>query len=141
MFDNFKTKIDFVEPLIEDELSNKIIGACIEVHKTLGGPGLLESIYEAALCHELKLRGLRIHQQKPVQVIYKGESIKEPLFIDILVEGRVLIEVKATEKNHPIYETQILTYLKLSKLKLGLLVNFGSNYVKDGISRVINGNL
>lgn len=141
MLENLNTLTECDLPLIEDELSNKIIGACIEVHKTLGGPGLLESIYEAALCHELKLRGLRIQQQKPVQVIYKGESIKEPLFIDILVEGKVLIEVKATEKNHPIYETQILTYLKLSNLKLGLLVNFGATYVKNGISRVINGNL
>lgn len=141
MLDNLNTIQQCDLPLLEDELSNKIIGACIEVHKTLGGPGLLESIYEAALCHELKLRGLRIQQQKPVQVIYKGEFIKEPLYVDILVEEKVLIEVKATEKNHPIYETQILTYLKLSNLKLGLLVNFGATYVKDGISRVINGNL
>jgi GxxExxY protein len=89
----------------EDELSHQIIGASIEVHRTLGGPGLLESIYESALCHELILRGLRIQRQRPVQVIYKGITIREPLFIDILVEDKVLVEVKATEKNHPIYET------------------------------------
>ena len=95
---------------MEDEISHQIIGASIEVHRTLGGPGLLESIYEAALCHELTLRGLRIQRQRPVQVIYKGEAIREPLFVDILVEDKVLVEVKATEKNHPIYETQVLTF-------------------------------
>jgi GxxExxY protein len=109
------------------------------VHRTLGGPGLLESIYEAALCHELTLRGLRIQRQKPVQVIYKDVPIKDPLFIDILVEDKVLVEVKAVEKCHPIYETQVLTYLRLSGIKLGLLANFGAPYVKDGISRIING--
>lgn len=82
----------------EDEISHQIIGASIEVHRTLGGPGLLESIYEAALCHELILRGLSIQRQRPVQVLYKGVAIKEPLFIDILVEDKVLVEVKATEK-------------------------------------------
>ena len=92
----------------EDEISHQIIGASIEVHRTLGGPGLLESIYEAALCHELMLRGLRVHRQKPVQVVYKGVAIREPLFIDVVVDDKVLIEVKATEKNHPIYETQVL---------------------------------
>src|SRR5215510_9828236 len=108
---------------IENALTYKIIGAAIEVHRTLGGPGLLESIYESALCHELVLRGLRIQRQKPVQVMYKGVAIREPLFIDILVEDKVLVEVKATEKNHPIYETQVLTYLRLTGIKLGLLVN------------------
>ncbi len=124
---------------IEDDFSHQIIGACIEVHRTLGGPGLLESIYEAALCHELTLRGLRIQRQKPVQVIYKGIAIKEPLFIDIVVGDKVLVEVKAVEKYHPIYDTQVLTYLRLTGIKLGLLVNFGAPYVKDGISRIING--
>lgn len=105
----------------------------------MGGPGLLESIYESALCHELILRGLCIQRQRPTQVIYKGVIIKEPLFIDILVEDKVLVEVKATEKNHPIYETQVLTYLRLTGIKLGLLINFGAPYVKEGISRIING--
>lgn len=124
---------------VEDELSHQIIGASIEVHRTLGGPGLLESIYEAGLCHELTLRGLRVHRQKPVQVVYKGVIIRDPLFIDVLVEEKVLVEVKATEKNLPIYETQVLTYLRLTGIKLGLLVNFGFPLVKDGISRIING--
>jgi len=124
---------------IEDALSRLIIGACIEVHRTLGGPGLLESVYEAALCHELTLIGLRIERQKPIKVIYKEVVIKEPFYIDILVEGKVIVEVKAVENFHPIFETQVLTYLRLTGIKLGLLVNFGSPYVKNGISRIING--
>lgn len=123
----------------ENEISHQIIGASIEVHRTLGGPGLLESIYDAALCHELTLRGLRIYRQKPVQVVYKEVAIREPLFIDIVVNDKVLVEVKATEKHHPIYETQLLTYLRLTGIKLGLLVNFGVPYVRDGVSRIING--
>jgi GxxExxY protein len=84
----------------EDEISHQIIGASIEVHRTLGGPGLLESIYEAAL-PELILRGLCVHRQRPVQVVYKGVAIREPLFIDVVVEDKVLVEVKATEKKSP----------------------------------------
>ena len=124
---------------MENELSNKIIGAAIEVHRTLGGPGLLESIYEAALCHELTLRGLQIQRQLPVQVIYKGVMIREPLYVDILVDNKVIIEIKASEKNHLIYEAQLLTYLRLTGIKLGLLINFGNKQVKDGIARVVNG--
>ena len=105
----------------------------------MGCPGLLESIYESALCHELILRGLHIQRQKPVQVLYKGVVIRDPLFIDVFVEDKVLVEVKATEKNHHIYETQVLTYLRLTGIKSGLLINFGVPYVKDGISRIING--
>jgi GxxExxY protein len=124
---------------MENELSNKIIGAAIEVHRALGGPGLLESIYEAALCHELMLQGIKYKRQLAVPVVYKGITIRDPLFIDILVEGEVVVEVKAVEKNHPIYETQVLTYLRLTDKKLGLVINFGSGRVKDGIFRVVNG--
>lgn len=123
----------------ENELAHKIIGAAIEVHRTLGGPGLLESIYETAFCHELTLLGLEIKRQLPIQVIYKGVTIREPLCIDILAENRIIIEVKATEKKHSIYETQLLTYLRLTGIKLGLLVNFGNTHVKDGVCRVVNG--
>lgn len=124
---------------MENELSYKIIGAAIEVHQILGGPGLLESIYESALCHELTLRGLKIQRQIPVDVIYKGMKIKDPLYIDILVEDKVIIEVKATEKDNPIFQTQLLTYLRLKDIKLGLLINFGKDQVKDGICRIVNG--
>ena len=125
--------------ILENPLSYKIIGAAIEVHKTLGGPGLLEDIYESALCHELSLQGLKAQSQVPVDVFYKGVKIRDPLFIDILVEDRIIIEAKATEKDHPIYAVQLLTYLRLTGLRLGLLINFGSQHVKDGIQRVING--
>lgn len=126
---------------MENELSYKIIGAAIEVHRTLGGPGLLESIYEAALCQELGMQGIKTERQIPIPVLYKGTKIKDSLSLDILVENKLIIEVKATEKQHPIHQTQLLTYLRLTGVKLGLLINFGSCKVKDGIYRVINGNL
>ena len=139
MADSTRRREDPKAKKMENELSHKIIGAAIEVHRTLGGPGLLESIYEAALCHELTFQGIKYERQLPVQVVYKGITIRDPLYVDIFVEGKVIIEVKATEKNHPVYETQVLTYLRLTGTKLGLLINFGHAQVKDGISRVVNG--
>ncbi len=123
----------------ENPLSYNIIGAAIEVHQILGGPGLLESIYESALCHELSLRGINTRVQVPIEVNYKGAQIRDPLILDILVDDRIIIEVKATEKDNPIHEVQLLTYLRLTGLRLGLVINFGSKQVKDGIRRVING--
>ena len=133
-----KTREIEIEQL-DNSLSYKIIGAAIEVHRTLGGSELLEKIYESALCHELSLQGLRTQTQVPIEVNYKGVKIRDPHFIDILVEGKIIIEVKATEKENPIHEVQLLTYLRLTGLRLGLVVNFGSRHLKDGISRVING--
>ncbi|MBM3860304.1 MAG: GxxExxY protein [Verrucomicrobia bacterium] len=122
----------------ENELSNLIIGAAIEVHKELGGPGLLEDIYEEALCQELVSRGLRVERQVPVPVMYKGRRLKRPLVLDILVEDKVIIEVKAVEKTIPVFGAQLLTYLRLSGKKLGLLINFGETRVSEGIQRVVN---
>jgi GxxExxY protein len=124
---------------MENEISHKIIGAAIEVHKVLGGPGLLEGVYESSLCHELLLRGLKVERQLAVPVNYKGTSVRDPLYIDILIQGVVIVEVKAVEKLHPIHQVQLLTYLRLTGRKLGLLVNFGQEYVKDGVTRVVNG--
>jgi GxxExxY protein len=124
---------------VNNALTYKIIGAAMEVHRTLGGPGLLESIYESALCHELLLQGLNIQSQVPIEVCYKGVKIRDPLILDILVENQIIIEVKATEKENPIHEVQLLTYLRLTGLRLGLVINFGSRYIKEGIKRVING--
>jgi GxxExxY protein len=124
---------------VENALTYKIIEAAIEVHRALGGPGLLESIYESALCHELTLQGLKIQSQVPVEVRYKDVRIRDPLILDMLVENRIIIEVKATEKENRIHEVQLLTYLRLTGLQLGLVINFGSPQVKDGIRRVING--
>ncbi len=109
------------------------------MHRTLGGPGLLESIYHSALCHELSLQGLRVRSEVPVEVRYKGIKIRDPLLIDILVEDLIIVEVKATEKDHPIHDVQLLTYLRLTGLRLELVINFGSKHVKEGIKRVING--
>jgi len=131
-------KLKDAEEIVENPLSYKVIGAAIEVHRTLGGPGLLESIYESVLCHELSLQGLKIQCQVPVEVCYKGIKIRDPLFIDILVEDRIIVEAKAIEKDHPIHEVQLLTYLWMTGLRLGLLINFGSKQIKEGIKRVIN---
>lgn len=92
---------------MENEISYKVIGAAIEVHRSLGGPGLLESIYESALCHELHLIGLRVEKQKPIPVIYKGVVIREPYILDLLVENQVIIEVKATEKELDIRDNSL----------------------------------
>ncbi len=124
--------------MTENEISAKIIGAAIEVHRVLGGPGLLESIYEEALCQELIERGLQVERQKIVPVLYKGKELASPLRVDILVQGKVIVECKATERYNSIYESQALTYLRLSNLRLALIINFGEKVVKDGIKRVVN---
>ena len=124
---------------MENQIAQQVIKAAIEVHKELGGPGLLEGIYESCLCQELLALGLKIDKQLAVPITYKGTVVKDPLYIDILVENLVVIEVKATETLHPIHNTQLLTYLRLTNLKLGLLINFGQKCAKDGIKRVVNG--
>lgn len=124
---------------IANTLTYTIIGAAMEVHRALGGPGLLESIYESALCHELVLQKLKIQSQVPIEVCYKGVIVRDPLILDILVENQIIVEVKATEKENPIHEVQLLTYLRLTGLRLGLVINFGNRYIKEGIKRVING--
>ena len=120
-------------------LTGEIIGAAVEVHRELGGPGLLEEIYESAMVYELRLRGLSVEQQVAVPVIYKGHNIKKPHYLDLLVEGRVIVELKALEKSAKLFESQLLTYLRLSQMSVGLLINFGETQVRHGIRRVING--
>ena len=124
---------------MENELSYKIIGAAIEVHRILGGPGLLENVYESCHCHELQLMGLQVQTQLFVPLKYKNVVVSEPLRLDILVENKVIVEVKATEKENALHQAQLLTYLRLTGLKLGLVINFGQNIVKEGIHRVVNG--
>lgn len=123
----------------ENEISRVIIGAAIEVHQVMGGPGLIEDVYEEALCHELMLRGLMVERQKPVPIVYKGVTLKRPLFLDVLINGKVIVECKAAEEFNPIFKAQLLTYLRLTGLKLGLVINFGEIFVKNGIHRVVNG--
>ena len=117
-----------------DILTQKIIGAAIEVHKTLG-PGLLESIYEEALCFELELRGIRYRRQVEIDVIYKGKVIKGQR-IDILVEEEVILEIKSLSKLPEVSTAQILSYLKATGLKRGLLINFGVKMLREGIKRI-----
>jgi len=123
----------------ENQISKVILDAAIEVHRTLGGPGLLECVYEQALAWELQERGFTVEQQKAVPTIYKGQTLGTPLRIDLLVGGKVVVECKATTDYHPIFETQTLTYLRLTGHKLGLVINFGEKLLKDGYHRVVNG--
>ncbi len=121
----------------ENILSNTIIGCAIEVHKQLG-PGLLESTYETCLVYELRQKGLQILQQNALPIIYKGIKLDAGYRIDILAEQKVIVEVKSIDALADIHVAQILTYLRLKELKLGLLINFNSVLLKDGIRRVVN---
>lgn len=125
--------------MTENELSKHIVECAIEVHRTLGGPGLLEDVYEEALAWELTQRGLWVERQVITPIVYKGKTLATPLRLDMLVEGLVIVENKATTAYSPIFEAQALTYLRLRNLKLALVINFGEKYVKDGIHRVVNG--
>lgn len=120
----------------EDLLSKAIIGAAIEVHRALG-PGLLESAYEACLCHELSLKKIGYERQKVINVQYKGVSLDCGYRLDVWVEGSVIIELKAVEKILPVHEAQLLTYLKLTENRLGLLLNFHVPVMKKGIKRLV----
>ena len=120
-----------------NQLSSKIIGSAIEVHKTLG-PGLLESSYQKCLCHELRLCGIAYENEKPLPLVYKGEKLDCGYQMDLVVEKAIIVELKSCEKLQPIHKAQLLTYLKLSNLKLGLLLNFNVSLMRDGIVRVVN---
>lgn len=123
----------------ENDVSKIVLDAAIHVHRTLGGPGLLESVYRDSLAYELSERGLKVEKEVPVPVTYKGAVVGDPLRMDLLVEGLVVVECKATEKDNPIYSAQLLTYLRLQNRHLGLLINFGKEKVANGFKRVVNG--
>jgi GxxExxY protein len=123
----------------ENELSRFIVDAAIEVHRTLGGPGLLESVYEEAMAWELSQDGLQIQRQEPSPIRYKGQLLAKPIKIDLIVNQMVIVECKATSKYNQVFEAQALTYLRLTGLKLAFVINFGERLVKDGIHRVVNG--
>ena len=122
----------------ENEISKEVLDAAITVHRTLGGPGLLESVYQDALAYELAQRGLKVEKEAHVPVVYKGVVVGDPLRIDLLVEGCVVVECKATDKDNPIFAIQTLTYLRLLNLHLGLLVNFGKETLIAGFKRIVN---
>ena len=121
-----------------NEVSSEIIGSAIEVHRTLG-PGLLESAYEECLCHELRLRGVSFERQVPLPVQYKGVSLECGYRIDLVVEQRVVVELKSVEEVSNIHRAQLLTYLKLHESWLGLLLNFNVPAMKDGVIRLVQG--
>jgi len=123
----------------ENEISKAIVDSAIEVHRELGGPGLLEGVYEEAMAEELTKRGLKVERQLQVPIMYKGKKPGVPLRLDLKVNSLVLIDNKAVTEWNLIFEAQMLTYLRLTKLKLGLVINFGEQYVKNGIRRVVNG--
>ncbi len=125
--------------MTENEVSRAVYECAIEVHKTLGGPGLLEGVYEEALAWELSQKGLKVAQQVLVPIKYKGQSLGTPMRLDLLVEGIVIVECKATSEYNAVFESQVLTYLRMTGLKLGLVINFGEKFVKEGIHRVVNG--
>jgi GxxExxY protein len=123
----------------ENQLSAVIVDAAIEVHRTLGGPGLLEGVYQEALAWEIAQRSVPVEREKIIRLTYKGHALGSPLRLDLLVGKLVIVEAKATAQYNTIFEAQLLTYLRLTDLKLGLVINFGEKRVKDGIHRVVNG--
>ena len=121
----------------ENALSEKIIGCCIRVHKILG-PGLLESVYEKALIYELAKLGIKCSRQKEIPMKYQDFRLNIGFIADIVVEDKVIIELKSVDKLSPLHHKQLLTYLKLTHLKLGLLINFNVTLIKDGVKRIAN---
>jgi GxxExxY protein len=120
----------------EYDLTDKIIGLAIDVHREMG-PGLLEVIYEDCLCHELGRAGLKFGRQVPVPLVYEDVRLDCAFRADIIVEDMVLLELKSIDRLAPIHEAQMLTYLKVSKIRVGLLINFGSKLLKDGLKRFV----
>ena len=123
--------------MTENDIATKIIGIAIELHKKLG-PGLLESAYESALAFDLKEASLNVERQVPMPFIYKDVNLETGYKLDLIVENSVIVEIKSVEALVPVHFAQLLTYLKLSDRKLGLLINFNTKLLKEGIHRVVN---
>lgn len=126
--------------MTENEIGTIIIETSIKIHRKLG-PGLLESVYETILFHSLKGKGLHVQKQVPVPISFEGLEFEEGFRADLIAEKKVIIELKSVEKIANLHKKQLLTYLKLSKIKLGYLINFNEELLKNGITRIINGNL
>ena len=122
----------------ENEIAKIVVDAAFQIHKRLG-PGLLESVYEVVLAHVLKRRGLKVKRQAPVAIVFDGIRFDEGFRADLIVEDKVFIELKSVENVIPVHKKQLLTYLRLADKRLGLLINFGSELIRDGVSRVVNG--
>ncbi|HNV29602.1 MAG TPA: GxxExxY protein [Cyclobacteriaceae bacterium] len=121
----------------ENELSKIIVNSCYQIHKELG-PGLFESVYEECLCFELNQQGLFVERQKELPVIYKSIKMEIGFRTDLIVENKVIVEIKSVEAITPVHQKQVLTYLRLTRLKLGLLVNFNESLIKSGIQRIVH---
>ena len=124
----------------ENEIGDIIVDSAVRLHRDLG-PGLLESVYEAVFARQLETRGLTVQRQVPVSIEYEGERFNEGFRADLIVEDKVIVELKSVENVSPAHKKQLLTYLRLTGLKLGYLLNFGEALMKDGITRTINGRL
>ncbi len=124
--------------LLENKIARQIVDAALHVHKTLG-PGLLESVYEAVLSYELKKRGFSVEQQVSIPVVYESVEIETGFRADLIVEDKIIIELKSVDKIHDVHKKQLLTYLKISNKQLGLLINFNELLLKNGIRRIVNG--
>lgn len=123
--------------MTDNELTYEIRGAIFDVYNELG-PGLLESVYEEALAFELKERGLKVERQVEVPIQYKGNELKTPLRLDLLIENQIIVELKSVEEMKPVFAKQLLTYLRLLDKRIGLLVNFNSSNIREGIKRIVN---
>ncbi len=126
--------------MIENEITDKVIGCALEVHKTLG-PGLLESAYKECLFYKLTKSGLYVYKEKPIPVVFDEVKLDCGYRVDLLVENKVVVEIKSVDALHDVHLAQVLTYLKLGDYKLGLLINFNVVLLKQGIKRIINGNI
>ena len=123
--------------MTENETASMIVDAAFKIHTRLG-PGLLESVYQEVLKHELEKRGLRVQKEVPIPVVYESVHLDVGFKADLIVEGLVIVELKSVEQIHPVHKKQLLTYLRLADKRLGLLINFNVPLIKDGISRVVN---
>ena len=123
--------------MTENEIAREIVDAAFHVHTRLG-PGLLESVYEVCLAHELERRGLRVDRQQPIPIVYDAIRFEEGFRADLIVEDTVIVELKSVERVAPVHKKQLLTYLRLADKRLGLLINFGEELIKNGITRVVN---
>ena len=122
----------------ENEIAKVIVDAAYKIHTTLG-PGLLESVYEQVLAHELEQRNLKVIRQLPIPIVYESVKLAEGFRADLMVENKVIVELKSVEIIAPVHKKQLITYLRLADKRLGLLINFGSALIKDGITRIVNG--
>jgi len=122
----------------ENEIATEVVDICYHIHKELG-PGLLESVYEEIVCFELQQRGLTFSRQKPIPVVWKGVKMETGFRADIIVENRIIVELKSVQAISPVFPKVLLTYLRLTNTKLGLLINFNEALIKNGIKRIVNG--